>query len=61
MFLCMDIKNITNTMRIFGGDPDNKVRKLLHNQDVSDPWYTDRFDVAYNDIFEGCRQLLEVL
>ena len=61
LFLCMDSRNVTNTLRIFGGDPDNKVHKLLKNKDVSDPWYTDRFDVAYNDIYEGCRQLLENL
>ncbi len=61
MFICMDGRNIKNTMRIFGSDPDNKVRKLLHNRDVSDPWYTDRFDVAYNDIYDGCYQLMESL
>ncbi len=61
MFICMDERNIKNTIRIFGSDPDNKVQKLLHNRDVSDPWYTDRFDVAYNDIFAGCKQLLENL
>ncbi|MDE6788218.1 MAG: low molecular weight phosphotyrosine protein phosphatase [Ruminococcus sp.] len=61
LFLCMDSRNVTNTLRIFGSDPDNKVRKLLKNKDVSDPWYTDRFDVAYNDIYDGCRQLLEDL
>ncbi|MCM1008904.1 MAG: low molecular weight phosphotyrosine protein phosphatase [Ruminococcus flavefaciens] len=61
LFLCMDSRNVTNTMRIFGSDPDNKVRKLLKNKDVSDPWYTDQFDVAYSDIYEGCRQLLENL
>ena len=61
LFLCMDSRNVTNTMRIFGGDPNHKVCKLLKNKDVSDPWYTDRFDVAYNDILEGCRQLLEGL
>ncbi len=60
-FLCMDSRNVKNTKRIFGGDPDNKVRRLLNNKDVSDPWYTDRFDVAYNDIYDGCRQLLESL
>ena len=58
MFICMDSKNVTNTMRIFGNDPDHKVYKLLKNKDVSDPWYTDRFDVAYHDIYEGCCQLL---
>ena len=61
LFLCMDSRNVTNTLRIFGGDPDNKVRRLIKNKDISDPWYTDRFDVAYNDIYEGCRQLLESL
>ena len=61
LFLCMDSRNVTNTMRILGSDPDHKVRKLLEHKDVSDPWYTDRFDAAYNDIFEGCRQLLESL
>ena len=61
LFFCMDSRNVANTIRIFGSDPDNKVRKLLKNKDVSDPWYTDRFDVAYNDIYEGCRQILENL
>ena len=61
MFLCMDSRNIDNAIRIFGSDPDNKVIRLLSSKDVSDPWYTDKFDVAYNDILEGCRQLLESL
>lgn len=61
MFICMDERNIINTMRIFGDDPDNKVRKLLKNKDVSDPWYTDRFDIAYNDIYKGCKDLLKEL
>ena len=49
-------------MRIFKDDPDNKVQKLLEFagrcDDVSDPWYSRRFDVAYSDIYEGCRGLL---
>lgn len=61
MFLCMDSRNIYNAIRIFGSDLDNKVSRLLSSKDVSDPWYTDKFDVAYNDILEGCRQLLESL
>ena len=59
MFFCMDSRNITNTMRIFGGDTQHKVRRLLKNKDVSDPWYTDRFDIAYDDIYKGCKGLLE--
>lgn len=61
MFICMDERNFINTMRFFGDDSDNKVRKLLKNKDVSDPWYTDRFDIAYNDIYKGCKNLLEEL
>ena len=61
LFFCMDSRNVTNTMRIFSSDPDNKVRRLLKNKDVSDPWYTDRFDVAYDDIYEGCKNILEEL
>ena len=61
LFLCMDSRNITNTMRIFGGDTEHKIRRLLKNKDVSDPWYTERFDIAYNDIYDGCCQLLESL
>ena len=60
-FFCMDGRNIANAMRIFGSDPDNKVRKLLQNQDVIDPWYTNKFDVAYNDIYVGCKQILKNL
>lgn len=59
MFLCMDSRNITNTMRIFGDDTQHTVRRLLKNKDVSDPWYTDRFDIAYDDIYKGCKGLLE--
>ena len=58
----MDETNIRNMLKIFGGDPDKKVHKLLEftaeNRDVSDPWYSRRFDIAYNDIFNGCTALI---
>lgn len=59
LFLCMDHANLRNVLRILGGDPVGKVKILLPNRDVSDPWYTDRFDVAYRDIEEGCRILFK--
>ena len=63
MFVGMDSANIRNMIRIFGADPKNKVSKLLEfakrNDDVADPWYSDRFDIAYKDIYEGCACLLE--
>ena len=63
LFLCMDESNRRNTIRIFGSDPDNKVKKLMdytsRKGDVSDPWFTRKFDVAYRDIFDGCKGLLK--
>ena len=62
LFVVMDSNNVRNIGRIFGSDPKGKVHKLLsfagRSDDVSDPWYTDRFDVAYRDIYEGCTALL---
>ena len=61
----MDENNIRNMMRILGSDPEHKVHKLLdytkQGGDVADPWYSDRFDIAYRDIYEGCKALLEQL
>ena len=65
LFVGMDSANVRNMNRIFGGDPDGKIRKLMdytsRGGDVSDPWYSDRFDVAFNDIYEGCDCLLNEL
>ena len=62
LFVVMDSNYVRNIGRIFGSDPKGKVHKLLsfagRNDDVSDPWYTDRFDVAYRDIYEECTALL---
>ena len=63
LFICMDGANVRNATRILGGDSEGKVKKLLSytgsERDVSDPWYTERFDVAYRDILEGCTALLQ--
>ena len=65
LFIGMDSANIRNMLHIFGGDPDGKVRKLMdytdRGDDVADPWYSDRFDVAYRDILEGCTALLKAV
>ena len=65
LFVGMDSANIRNMLRIFGSDPDGKVRKLMdytdRGDDVADPWYSDRFDVAYRDILEGCTALLKAV
>ena len=63
--LCMDQMNVRNSLRILGGDPDSKVKRLLdysdRARDISDPWYTGDFTRAYEDILEGCEAFLDSL
>ncbi len=65
LFVVMDSNNVRNIRRIFREDPEHKIHKLLsyagRDEDVSDPWYSRRFDIAYEDILEGCRGLLAEL
>lgn len=65
LFVGMDSNNIRDMHRILDGDKDNKIRKLMdytsRGGDVADPWYSDRFDIAYRDIYDGCKGLLEEL
>ena len=64
-FVCMDMSNVTRILRIFGHDDVHKVHRLLDftgkSADVADPWYSDRFDIAYRDILRGCEALLDYL
>ena len=61
----MDRYNLNNLQRFFAFDPAGKISLLLdhtdHPRSVADPWYTDDFDTAWNDIYEGCSALLEEL
>ena len=65
MFIGMDSANIRNMRRIFGNDKDEKIFKLMSfcgcGDDVADPWYSGDFETTYNDIFKGCKALLEYL
>ena len=65
LLICMDGNNLRNLRRIIPSDPAGKVHKLMEyagsNADVADPWYTDRFDICYNDILSGCEGLLNSL
>ncbi len=62
LIIGMDSANIRNMNRIFGGDPEGKIRKMMdytsRGGDVADPWYSDRFDIAYREIFNGCEGLM---
>ena len=58
----MDGNNIRNMMRILGSDPEHKVHKLLDIPNGAEMWQTPgtatAFDIAYRDIYEGCKALL---
>ena len=55
--------NIRNVLRITGGDPEGKIRRLLdytgHPRDIDDPWYSGDFAKACADITAGCEALLK--
>ena len=47
--------------RIFGGDPQNKIKKLMEyageNKDVADPYWTGDYETAFCDIVRGINGL----
>ena len=57
----MDRWNLRNMLRIVGRDPEGKLRPLLPDREVADPWYTGDFDATWNDVLEGCQALLDEL
>ncbi len=67
----MERANMRNMKDVFGGDPEGKLSLLLdhtpesdtkhHNRDVVDPWYTRKFNIAWDDIHAGCQALFEKL
>ena len=63
LFLCMDDRNVRSSIRIFGGDRENKVKKLMsftgEDRDISDPWYSGDFTATYKDIYKCCVELLK--
>lgn len=65
LIIGMDSANIRSLERIFGGDPEHKLLRLLDltplRRDVADPWYTRDFDACWDDIQLGCRALLECM
>lgn len=63
--VAMDQKNMRNIFKIIKEDRENKVYKLLDftttPKDIADPWYSGDFDTTYNEIYEGCRGLLDFI
>ncbi len=71
MLIGMDEANLNHMQALFGGDPEGKLSLLLdhtpesdtahHRRDVSDPWYTRKFNIAWDDINTGCTALFAKL
>ena len=65
MFIVMDTSNLRRARDILGKDAQGKLYKLMQfagsDGDVSDPWYSRRFDIAFDDIMRGCEGLLKEL
>ena len=61
--ICMDSSNLRNMQRICGGDPENKMYKLLSFTDspgdVADPWYSGDFHTTWDDIYRGLEAFLD--
>ncbi len=63
--IAMEQYHLRNMDRILGGDPDGKFYRMLdftdHPGNIDDPWYTDDFETAYEQIYEGCEGLMRHL
>lgn len=59
----MDAANMCNMARICGGDPAEKMHRLLElageARDIADPWYTGDFEQTYKDLAQGLEALLK--
>ena len=61
MLICMEERNVQNTLRIIGSDPKHKLCLLLDytdkKGDIADPYYTGDFDLTFRQIQAGCEGL----
>ena len=63
LLIAMDDRNVSNMVRIFGGDPKGKIHLLSEygtfSGAIEDPWYTGNFEKVYAEIEDGVRGLLK--
>ena len=55
----MDHSNINILKRLFPFEDHSKVKLLNDPKEISDPWYTHNFDLAYSEIKQGVIRILE--
>ena len=58
MFVVMDYSNLEDAKAILGGDPEGKVRLLLRDRAVGDPYFHGDFNRSFAEIERGCISLL---
>lgn len=60
--VAMDQSNIRNLKTMLGDDKQGKISLLMdytsRPADVADPWYTGDFQATWEDVNEGCKELL---
>lgn len=60
--VAMDQSNLRNLRRMLGEDTQGKISLLMdytsRPADVADPWYTGDFQATWDDVNEGCKELL---
>lgn len=65
LFLGMEEYHVGRMKRVFGGDMQGKVKRLLDftgkGKDIEDPWYTGNFEKVYSEIYEGVSALLDYI
>ena len=58
MIAVMDFSNLEDARAILGGDPEGKVRLLLRDRAVGDPYFHGDFGRSFMEIESGCISLL---
>lgn len=63
--LVMDSSNYEKILKVCGEAHKDKVHKLMSycglDKDIDDPWYTDDFEKAYEEITLGCESFLNTV
>lgn len=63
--IVMDERNVRNALKIFGGDSQGKIKKLMsfagEDTDVFDPYWTRDFERTFCDVTRGVNGLLDFL
>jgi len=62
LILVMDKSNLSNILAMARNQADaKKVRLLLGDKEVADPYYTNLFEEAFDVIEAGCKKVIEDL